>query len=107
MKAAYEKLKASFEKLQKPDGSKDTPAKSCKDANMVYCNMDTGASCVQAKPATSQIFSIISEEKYMWVGDIEDDGFDINYKADSNQMNYLQLLSSKAEQTITFHCKST
>jgi collagen type II alpha len=131
MKEAYERLKQTLEKIKKPDGTKDTPAKSCrdlktnhpskpsgdywidpngndaKDAIMVYCNMDTGASCVQAKPATSQQMTIVSDEKEMWVGEIEDNGFDINYKADSNQMNYLQLLSNKAEQTITFHCKST
>merc|ERR1719357_1521482 len=131
MKEAYERLKAALEKLKKPDGSKETPAKSCqeiklnhptkpsgtywidpngnnvKDAIMVECNMETGASCIHAKPTTSQEITILSKEPDMWVGDIEDNGFDINYKADSNQLSYLQLLSSKAEQTITFHCKNT
>jgi collagen type II alpha len=131
MKEAYERLKATLEKLKKPDGSKETPAKSCqeiklnhptkpsgtywidpngndaKDAIMVECNMETGASCIHAKPTTSQEITILSKEPDMWVGDIEDNGFDINYKADSNQLSYLQLLSSKAEQTITFHCKNT
>merc|ERR1711915_454815 len=68
---------------------------------------ETGASCIHAKPTTSQEITILSKEPDMWVGDIEDNGFDINYKADSNQLSYLQLLSSKAEQTITFHCKNT
>merc|ERR1712203_1159948 len=40
-------------------------------------------------------------------GEIDTNAFDINYKADSNQMNFLQLASSSAEQTITFHCKDT
>merc|ERR1711962_699101 len=30
-----------------------------------------------------------------------------NYKADSNQLSFLQLLSGRAAQTITFHCKNT
>jgi collagen type II alpha len=131
MKEAYEKLKATLEKIKKPDGSKETPAKSCqelktnhqtkpsgdyyidpngndaRDAIMVYCNMDTGASCIKPRPDTSQDITIVSDEAEMWVGDIEDNGFDINYKADSNQISYLQLLSTKAEQTITFNCKNT
>ena len=131
MKEAYERLKAALEQLKKPDGTQAAPAKSCtglkkdyptkasgdywidpngndiKDAIMVYCDMDTGASCVHPKPAVSHVMSITSDEKEMWVGEMDDNSFDINYKADSNQMSYLQLLSTKAEQTITFHCKNT
>merc|ERR1719249_418424 len=95
MKEAYERLKATLEKLKKPDGSKETPAKSCeeikqnhptkpsgtywidpngndvKDAIMVECNMETGASCIHAKPTTSQEITILSKEPDMWVGDIK------------------------------------
>jgi len=131
MKEAYEKLKAALEKIKKPDGTEENPAKSCKDlkknhptkpsgdywidpngndvkdAIMVTCNMETGATCIHPKPAKSQQITIMSDEPDMWVGEMEDNGFDINYKADSNQLSNLQLLSTKAEQTITFHCKNT
>ena len=131
MREAYEKLKATLERIKKPDGTKETPAKSCKDlknnhptkpsgdywidpngndvkdAIVVYCNMDTGASCIHPKPAKSQQITIMSDEQDMWVGEMEENGFDINYKADSNQLSYLQLLSTMAEQTITFNCKNT
>ena len=42
----------------------------------------------------------------MWFSDIpqEEGGFDITYKADSNQLNFLKMLSSKASQNITYHC---
>jgi collagen type II alpha len=130
-KKAYDRLKTSFAKFSKPDGSKTNPAKTCKDlkaayptkptgnywidpngnemndAIMVHCNMATGSSCVHPKPATSKEISISSGEKEMWVGDIPDEPFDINYKADSNQMNFLQMVSTRAEQTIIFHCKQT
>lgn len=131
MQRAYEQLKASFDAIAKPDGSQKAPSKSCKDlktahptkpsgdywidpngmdvkdAIMVHCNMDTGSTCVQPKPAMSQEITIASTETDAWIGDIDTNAFDINYKADSNQMNYLQLMSTSAEQTITFHCKST
>jgi len=128
---AYEKLKASFDALAKPDGSQKSPAKNCqalktahptkpsgeywidpngmdsKDAILVHCDLDTGASCIQPKPVMSHEISINSDDNDAWVGELDTNAFDINYKADSNQINFLQLASSRAEQTITFHCKYT
>merc|ERR1711988_1413885 len=130
MKEAFEKLKLSFDKMLKPDGSKARPAKSCndlknaypdkpsgdywidpngndhKDSILVFCNMNTGATCIHPKPSESPIFNIISNERELWLGDHEDSSFDINYKADSNQIDHLQLMSTNAEQTIVFHCKN-
>jgi len=128
---AYKNLKSSFEEFSNPNGDKNTPAKTCKDlkttypektsgeywidpngsdpkdAILVYCDMETGSTCVQPKPGVSEEISIKSDEKEMWVGEAPGSPFDFNYKADSNQMSFLQLLSSKAEQTITFHCFNT
>lgn len=33
--------------------------------------------------------------------------FQFTYKADSNQLTFLQILSTRAEQTITYHCKNS
>jgi len=131
MRAAFEKLKRSFDKMVKPDGTKERPAKTCndlktafplkpsgeywidpngndhKDSILVFCNMNTGATCINPKPSMSGAINIMSDEKEMWVGDYEDNTFDIHYKADSNQLDHLQLQSSRAEQKVTFHCKST
>lgn len=125
---AYKNLKSSFEEFAKPNGDKNTPAKTCKDlkktypekesgeywidpngadpkdAILVYCNMETSATCVQPKPVLSQVYNIISDEKEMWLSEAPEAPFDMNYKADSNQLSFLQLLSSKAEQVITYHC---
>jgi len=123
---AYKKLKNSFEEFKKPDGGKNTPAKTCKDllsnypdkesgnywidpngadpkdAILVYCDMEKKATCVQSKPEISEEINIISQEKEIWIG--EGDYYDINYKADSNQLSFLQLFSENAEQSITYHC---
>jgi len=131
MRAAFEKLKRSFDKMVKPDGTKERPAKTCndlktaypqkpsgeywidpngndhKDSILVFCNLNTGATCINPKPSMSQAINIKSDEKEMWIGDYEDNTFDINYKADSNQLDHLQLQSARAEQKIIFHCKST
>merc|ERR1712123_151885 len=131
MKKAYERLRATFDNIAKPDGTQTSPAKSCKklksaypekpsgqywmdpngedtnDAVMVHCNMDSGETCVQPKPSMSEEITIISPEKEMWVGEVPSNSFDINYKADSNQMTALQMISSEASQKVTFHCKNT
>jgi collagen type II alpha len=123
---AYKRLKESFEEFKKPDGGKNSPAKTCKDlktsfpdkesgdywidpngadpkdAILVYCDMENKATCVQAKPEMSSEINIVSQEKEVWVG--EENHYDINYKADSNQLSFIQLLSDKAEQTLTYHC---
>lgn len=128
---AYKKLKKSFEEFSKPDGGKATPAKTCrdlslaypdkasgeywidpngadpKDAILVYCDMATKASCIQPKPSESQEMSIVTQEKTMWFGDVPTGGFDFTYKADSNQMSFLQLLSGRASQNITYHCSNS
>jgi collagen type II alpha len=128
---AYKKLKASFQEFSLPDGGKSTPAKTCrdlslahpekstgdywidpngadpKDSILVHCDMDTKSTCVQSKPELSPEFSLASKEKEMWLGEKPDGAYNINYKADSNQMSFLQLLSGQAEQTITFHCRNT
>jgi len=128
---AYKKLKASFAEFNSPAGDKNTPAKTCgelktlhpdkpsgeywidpnsadpKDAILAYCNMETGATCVQPKPSLSREYNIIAEEKELWIGDMATDAFVINYKADSNQMSFLQLLSAKAEQEVTYHCRNS
>lgn len=33
--------------------------------------------------------------------------FQINYKADSNQIGFLQLLSVRATQNVTYHCRNS
>ena len=64
------------------------------------------ATCITPKPAMSQEVSYITSERQVWFSDIprQDGGFEITYKADSNQLNFLKMLSSKASQNVTYHC---
>jgi len=125
---AYNKLKDTFEGLVKPDGSKNVPAKTCRDlhlaypekpsgeywvdpntgnpqdAILVYCDMARQATCVQPKPDSSPEMAIETTDREIWFSDIQDGGFQFTYKADSNQISFLQMLSSSASQNITYHC---
>ena len=125
---AYENLKTRFEKFKKPNGEKLFPAKTCrdlavaypeyesgnywidpndgdpKDAIYVYCDLKKRATCVIPSPMKSNEMSYTGREPEIWLSEIEN-GMKINYKADSNQLGFLQLLSTQATQNITFHCK--
>jgi len=114
-----------------PDGAKKNPAKTCrdlkashpgkdsgeywidpngadpKDAILVFCDMDSLQTCVESKPVLSPEFSIPTGVGPEWLSERTGSPYNINYKADSHQLSFLQLLSARAQQTVTFHCKST
>lgn len=127
---AYENLKVRFEKFKKPNGEKSYPAKTCRDlavaypeyesgnywidpndgdirdAILVYCDFKKRASCVVPSPVKSDAMSYQGKEPEIWLSEIPT-GMKMNYKADSNQLGFLQLLSTHATQDVTFHCKKT
>jgi len=129
---AYEQLKTSFKKYIKPEGTKESPAKTCRDlsfahpelpsgeywvdpnegdtndAIVVHCNMETKATCVLPKPAMTQEFSWRGNVRGLaWLGDDIEEGYEFTYKADGNQLSFLQLLASSASQELTYHCKNS
>lgn len=127
---AYEQLKVSFEKFKRPDGEKMSPAKTCRDlavahpslksgqywidpnegdirdAILVHCDMEKRASCIMPSPMRSNEISFVGSEQEMWLGEIAG-GMKLTYKADSNQMGFLQLSSAHATQNVTYHCKKS
>lgn len=127
---AYDNLKERFEKFKKPNGEKDFPAKTCRDlavaypefksgeywidpndgdnrdAILVYCDLKKRATCVLPSPKMSHEISYKGNEAEIWLSEISD-AMKINYKADSNQLGFLQLLSYRATQEVIFHCKNT
>lgn len=127
---AYEQLKVNFEKFKRPDGQKLSPAKTCRDlavahpnlksgqywidpndgdirdAILVHCDMDRRASCIMPSPMRSKEISHVGTESEMWLGEMEG-GMKLHYKADSNQMGFLQLSSAHATQNVTYHCKKS
>ena len=74
------------------------------DAILVYCDMTKQATCIQPKPTSSAELAIETAEREIWFSDIQDGGFQFTYKADSNQISFLQMLSSSASQNITYNC---
>ena len=130
--SAYKKLKDSFAEFQTPDGDKNTPAKTCRDlfvahpekpsgeywidpngadprdSILVYCDASTKSTCISSKPEISLELAMKYEPtKEVWLSESKSARHIINYKADKNQMSFMQLLSQKADQSLTFHCKNT
>lgn len=127
---AYEHVKASFIRLTRPNGQQSAPAKTCRDlfaaypeynsgeywidpneadprdAILVYCEKERRATCIMPQPKESKVISYEGDEQEVWLGEILG-GMKIHYKTDSYQMGFLQLMSAKATQQITFHCKNT
>lgn len=130
LRTIYEKLKTSIEKMEKRTGEKDSPAKTCKDlaidhpnmasgqywidpndgdkrdAILVYCDMKRKATCITPQPSRSNNIKYVGNEDDIWLGDVHN-GMKMTYKADSNQITFLQMLSTHATQNITYHCKKS
>ncbi len=70
-----------------------------KDAILVHCDMEASppATCIQPKPAESAEVNYVTGQSKTWFSDIprEQGGFQFTYKADSNQITFLQMLSSR------------
>lgn len=122
MLKAYHHLKATVEKLKAPNGDRDAPARTCrdlaaahpklpsgmywmdpnagdtKDAIEVYCDMTHKATCITSSPSN---FPEIAPNGSLWLSEL---GIVPSYKSDSQQMAFLQLLSSRAEQNLTINC---
>lgn len=127
---AYEQLKTSLDRYNKPKGDKISPAKTCKhlalaqpdfksgqywidpnegdkrDAILVYCDMEKRTTCVTPQPHRSKNINYLGDEKEIWLGEVEN-GMKMTYKADSNQLGFLQIYSTHATQNITYHCKNS
>lgn len=79
-----------------------------KDAIVVHCDMEQKATCVLAQPSMTQEYNWVGRNNGItWLGEDIVSGFEFTYKADSNQMRFLQLLSSEAWQQLTYHCKNS
>lgn len=91
---AYQHLKESFDKFKKPDGKKNSPAKTCRDikaaypesnsgeywidpnegdkrdAILVHCDMAKKATCVYPNPAKSSRIVNTGSEKIVWLSKV-------------------------------------
>lgn len=136
-------LSQQIENIRSPEGSRKNPARTCRDLKMchpdwksgeywidpnqgcnldaikVFCDMETGATCVYPlQPTVAQKAWYISknpkEKKHVWFGESMDGGFQFEYgSTDSDpadvaiQLTFLRLMSTEASQNITYHCKNS
>lgn len=85
----------------------DPNAGDPKDAILVHCDMEATphpATCIRAKPEASEEVAFATGQREVWFSDIpqQEGGFRPTYKADSNQITFLQMLSSKASTHLLY-----
>ncbi|XP_052641200.1 collagen alpha-1(I) chain-like [Harpia harpyja] len=136
-------LSQQIENIRSPEGTRKNPARTCRDLKMchgdwksgeywidpnqgcnldaikVYCNMETGETCVYPTQATiAQKNWYLSknpkEKKHIWFGETMSDGFQFEYGGEGSnpadvaiQLTFLRLMSTEASQNITYHCKNS
>lgn len=122
-----------------PDGSQKNPARTCRnlklcypdlpsglywidpnegsksDAIQVWCNMETGESCINAdNPSIARKnwwLKPSGSKKHVWFGVTMSPDAQFTYGDDSHsteiQLTFLRLFSTEASQKITYHCKNS
>lgn len=143
VRASLKSLRGNLQNLRSPDGSRMNPAKTCqdirqcyphkltgeywidpnqgsaKDAIKVYCNMETGETCISAQSASvpRKVWwtkSTPTTNKPVWFGATINNGAKFTYGNPEDQpnvvavqMKLLQLLSKESHQNITYHCRNS
>ncbi|OXB70000.1 UNVERIFIED_CONTAM: hypothetical protein H355_014240, partial [Colinus virginianus] len=140
--SSMKSINNQIENILSPDGSRKNPARNCRDlkfchpelksgeywidpnqgckmdAIKVYCNMETGETCLNANPATVPRKNWWTSEsggkKHIWFGESMKGGFQFSYgdpdlpeDVTEVQLAFLRILSSRASQNITYHCKNS
>lgn len=140
--SSLKSVNGQIEGLISPDGSRKNPARNCRDlkfchpelksgeywvdpnqgckmdAIKVFCNMETGETCINASPMTVPRkhwwTDSGAEKKHVWFGESMNGGFQFSYGNPDLpedvldvQLAFLRLLSSRASQNITYHCKNS
>ncbi|KAI1899985.1 hypothetical protein AGOR_G00067560 [Albula goreensis] len=140
--ATLKSLNNQIENIRSPEGSKKNPARTCRDLKLchpdwksgdywidpnqgctvdaikVFCNMETGETCVYPSPSSiprkNWWSSKSKDRKHIWFGETMNGGFHFSYGEDSLtantasiQMTFLRLLSTEASQNLTYHCRNS
>uniref|UniRef100_UPI00398EFE09 collagen alpha-1(III) chain-like n=1 Tax=Pristiophorus japonicus TaxID=55135 RepID=UPI00398EFE09 len=141
--ATVKSLSSQVQDIITPDGSQKNPARNCRnlkycqpefksgeywidpnqgsklDAIKVYCDMETGETCVHSHPSSTPHKSWWTRKnspgkKHVWFGQSMDGGFQFSYGNSilskdtvEVQMGFLRMLSTRASQNVTYHCKNS
>lgn len=139
VQATLKSLSSQINNMRSPDGTRKHPARTCEDlkqcypmkksgeywvdpnqgsaedAIKVYCNMDTGETCISANPANIPRKTWWSSpgNKPVWFATMNGGTYFTYGNKDQPpnsvtvQMTFIRLLSKEASQTITYHCRNT
>ncbi|KAG5836498.1 hypothetical protein ANANG_G00255960 [Anguilla anguilla] len=138
--ATLKSLNSQIENIRSPEGSKKNPARTCRDLKLchpdwksgdywidpnqgctidaikVFCNMETGETCVYPNPSKiprkNWWSSKSKDRKHIWFGEAMNGGFHLREdtltaSTASIQMTFLRLLSTEAAQNLTYHCRNS
>lgn len=94
------------------------PNQGCNnDAIKVFCDFNTRETCVYAQPesiAKKNWFRSTESMKHVWFGETINGGTEFAYNDETissqsmaTQLAFMRLLSNKASQNITYHCKNS
>lgn len=118
--------------MKVPLGTKEAPARTCKelsqakpdlengmywidpnqggtdDAIEVFCDIKKEQSCIVAQP--NQVDNgnwYQGPSQRTWFSVDMENGHTFSYKADKLQLKFLQMLSNRAQQNVTYHCRNS
>jgi len=132
----YDVISYRLDMYKNPNGSQAFPARTCRDLHMsypnlisgiywidpnggiahdaikVYCEFHTNASCLypgeESQPyVTDKKKWFSGGDGYKWLGKELSGLNKLEYVSDFSQLEFLQLLSDRARQQITYHCKNS
>lgn len=132
---ALKKVIKNFDHLKNPVGTKDAPARSCrdlasahpeykddyyyidpnkgnvKDSIMVFCKIQSGETCITPSPSKYLKKHLTlgkkPSESYLWLSHQLTKYNEFPYKSDGYQIKFLQIISDYATQNVTFNCFNT
>uniref|UniRef100_A0A8V5GQQ7 Fibrillar collagen NC1 domain-containing protein n=1 Tax=Melopsittacus undulatus TaxID=13146 RepID=A0A8V5GQQ7_MELUD len=133
--ATLKALNNQIESIRSPEGSKKNPARTCRDIKLchpewksgdywidpnqgctldaikVFCNMETGETCVYPNPRSiprkNWWSSKTKDKKHVWFAETINGGFHVSVPLGCIQMTFLRLLSTEGSQNVTYHCRNS
>lgn len=142
VEARLKMLSLEVESLRSPEGTQQNPVRMCHDLKMchpdwksgvywidpnqgtpddaikVFCNMETGETCVNPSVATvpqkNWYTTKNPRKKHVWFSQSMSGGFQFDYGNPGSdpddvdiQFSVMRLMSSRASQNVTYHCKNS
>ncbi|XP_062382403.1 collagen alpha-1(II) chain-like [Sardina pilchardus] len=140
--SSLDTLSQKIQGIRRPAGSRENPSLTCRtlqrdqreltsgsywvdpnqgsplDAIKVFCNMETGETCVSPSqasvPQKNWYSSKNKDKKHVWFSESMSGGFQFQYGEEGSdpesvniQLNFIRLFSKRGHQNVTYHCKNS